>query len=181
MLIDSKNSLLLVVDVQERLLPAVCEPRAVLRNIEILVEAAKRLGIPIIATEQYPEGLGRTVEALAARIPGECIHAKTHFSGMAEPALGSRIEESGRSHVLICGTEAHVCVLQTATELQAKPDRQVFLAADATASRRDENRRIALQRLMRAGVEILSTEMVVFEWLRRCDRAEFRDLLALVK
>jgi len=181
MLIDAEDSLLLVVDVQERLLPAVCGPQAVLRNVAILIRAARRLDIPVIATEQYPQGLGHTVAALASLLPEDCTLAKTRFSGLAEPALGKRIADTGRSHVLICGAEAHVCVLQTAMELQALPGRQVFLAADATASRTAENHRLALARLARNGVEILSTEMAVFEWLRRSDRAEFPDLLALVK
>ncbi|MDH3228608.1 MAG: isochorismatase family protein [Alphaproteobacteria bacterium] len=181
MLIDAENSLLLVVDVQERLLPAVCDPQAVLRNVAILIEAARRLDIPVIATEQNPEGLGHTVAALAGRLPDGCIVKKTHFAAGSEPEFGERIAEAGRSHILICGAEAHVCVLQTATELQALPDRQVFLVADATASRTAENHRLALERLARNGAEILSTEMAVFEWLRHSDRPEFRDLLALVR
>jgi len=181
MLIDAENSLLLVVDVQERLLPAARDPQAVLRNVAILIKAARRLDIPVIATEQYAEGLGHTVDAVAGLLAADCTLGKNYFSGLAEPALGKRLVDSGRSHILICGAEAHVCVLQTATELQALPGRQVFLAADATTSRTAENHRLALERLARNGVEILSTEMVVFEWLRHCGRPEFRDLLALVK
>lgn len=181
MLIAAENSLLLVVDVQERLLPAVCDSQMLLRNVAILIKAARRLSIPVIATEQYPQGLGHTVAATASLIPQGGILEKTRFSGLAEPLLGKRIVETGRSHILICGAEAHVCVLQTATELQALPDRQVFLVADATASRTAENKRLALARLARNGAEILSTEMVIFEWLRHSGRPEFRELLALVR
>lgn len=181
MLIDAENSLLLVVDVQERLLPAMYESQRLLRNVAILIEAARQLDIPVIATEQYPQGLGPTVEALAGLLPQGCILEKIHFSGLAEPSLGTRIVESGRSNILICGAEAHVCVLQTAVELQSSPGFQVFVAADATASRTPENHRLALERLARDGVEILSTEMAVFEWLRRADTDRFRKLLALVR
>jgi nicotinamidase-related amidase len=181
MLIDAENSLLLVVDVQERLLPAMHESETMLRNVAILIEAARRLDIPVIATEQYPQGLGPTVAALASLLPEDCTLNKIYFSGLAEPSLGKRIAETGRSHILICGAEAHVCVLQTADELQALTDRQVFVVADATASRTVENHRLALERLARNGVEILSTEMAVFEWLRRADTDQFRKLLALVK
>lgn len=181
MLIEAENSLLLVVDVQERLLPKVREPEAVLRNLAVLVTAARRLGIPVIATEQYPRGLGHTVEALAGLLPDGCIVEKNWFSGVSEPAVGERLAETGRSHIVICGTEAHVCVLQTATELQEVPGWQVFLVADATASRTAGNHRLALGRLARRGVELTSTEMVVFEWLRHSDRPEFRDLLALIR
>jgi isochorismate hydrolase len=181
MLIDAENSLLLVVDVQERLLPAMYESRIVLRNVAILIRAARHLDIPVLATEQYPQGLGHTVEALATLLPRDCTLQKIYFSSLAEPSLGKRIAETGRSQILICGAEAHVCVLQTATELQALSDWQVFVAADATVSRTAENHRLALERLARNGVEILSTEMAVFEWLRRADTDQFRKLLALVK
>jgi len=181
MLIDAENSLLLVVDLQERLMPAVGGSQDVLRNVKILIEAARQLAVPVIATEQNPRGLGQTVGAIADRLPGGCTFEKSHFSALAEPSLGKRIAETGRSHILICGAEAHVCVLQTSMELQASPGRQVFLVADATASRTAGNYRLALDRLARNGVEILSTEMVVFEWLRHSDRAGFRDLLALIK
>jgi nicotinamidase-related amidase len=181
MLIEAENSLLLVVDVQERLLPKVRDAQAVLRNLTILVRAARHLDIPVMATEQYPRGLGHTVEPLSGLLPDGCVLEKTWFSAVSDALLGERLSESGRSHILICGTEAHVCVLQTATELQAAPGWQVFLAADATSSRTAENHRLALERLARRGVELLSTEMVVFEWLRHSDRPEFRDLLALIR
>ena len=132
MLIAAENSLLLVVDVQERLLPAKLESQAVLRNVAILIRAAGHLGIPVMATEQYPQGLGRTVEAIAGLLPRDCTIEKISFSGIAEPSLGRRIAESGRSHILICGAEAHVCVLQTATVLAGEGYR-VYVAADATS------------------------------------------------
>jgi nicotinamidase-related amidase len=181
MLIDAEDSLLLVVDVQERLLPAVHDPQRVLRNVEILIRAARRLGIPIVATEQNPQGLGHTVTAIANLLPQDSTIEKTSFSALDKPPFGERLAESGRSKIVVCGAEAHVCVLQTASELQAVPGWQVFLVADATASRTEENHRLALERLARGGAGIVSTEMTVFEWLRHSDRPEFRDLLALVR
>ncbi len=181
MLIDAENSLLLVVDMQERLLPAVHDPQRLLRNVSILIRAARRLGIPIVATEQNPQGLGPTVAAVADLLPQDSTIEKTSFSALDEPPFGERIAESGRSQILVCGSEAHVCVLQTVSDLQAVPGWQVFLVADATASRTVENHRLALDRLARGGAGIVSTEMTVFEWLRHSGRPEFRDLLALVK
>jgi nicotinamidase-related amidase len=141
MLIDAEDSLLLVVDVQERLLPAVHDPQRVLRNVEILIRAARRLGIPIVATEQNPQGLGHTVTAIANLLPQDSTIEKTSFSALDKPPFGERLAESGRSKIVVCGAEAHVCVLQTASELQAVPGWQVFLVADATASRTEEKRR----------------------------------------
>lgn len=181
MLLDAENSLLLVVDVQERLLPAMYDTQTVLRNGAILIKAAQRLGIPVMATEQNPKGIGRTVDALASLLPPDSIHEKQYFSGLSEPLLGDKLNNTEQSHIVICGMEAQVCVLQTATELQALPERQVFVVADATASRTELNHRLALERLERSGCVILSTEMTIFEWLRHSGREEFRELLALVK
>ena len=181
MLVDAKNCLLLVIDVQEKLLPAMYDTGTVLANAAILIKAARRLGIPVMATEQNPQGIGHTVDALASLLPPDSIHEKQYFSSLSEPLLGKHLNNTRQSHIVICGMEAQVCVLQTATELQAMADRQVFVVADATASRTELNHRLALARLERIGCVILSTEMAVFEWLRHSGREEFRELLALVK
>jgi len=105
---------------------------------------------------------------------------KTHFSCAAEPALAARVAHSGRKQLVVAGIEAHVCVLQTALGF-GSAGYDVFVVADATTSRRAESRRVALDRLAAAGVHVVTTEMVVFEWLERADRSEFRTLLALIK
>jgi nicotinamidase-related amidase len=180
MLMRAEQSFLLIVDVQEKLAPAVLAPDAAIANIATLVKAAERLGIPRLASEQYPKGLGRTVPALAALLPAGAVHAKVHFSCLGEPGWPERLKSLGRRQAIVCGVETHVCVLQSALELKAA-GYDTFVVADAAASRRAESHRLGLDRLQSAGVFIVTTEMVAFEWLQRAGTAEFRDLLALIK
>ncbi|MGD9744273.1 MAG: hydrolase [Dongiaceae bacterium] len=180
MLIERERSCLLLIDLQERLIPAMHEPAPVLRNAAILGTAAKRLGIPIVISEQYPKGLGRTDLALAAALAPATPIAKTDFSCAADEVLRARLEESGREQAILVGIEAHVCVLQTALGLP-RLGLAPFVVADGTTSRTPESRRVALDRMGRDGVEIVTTEMVLFEWLGRAGTAEFKELSALIR
>ncbi|MEX0759413.1 MAG: isochorismatase family protein, partial [Tistlia sp.] len=138
------------------------------------------LAIPVLASEQYPQGLGPTVPALAQLLaPAERI-AKRAFSCAAEPGFLAALRESGRGQVVICGMEAHVCLLQTAIEL-VEAGFVVFAVADALGSRDPANREAALARMAGQGIEVVTGEMVLFEWLRRSDHEGFRDLLGLIK
>lgn len=179
-LVQRDRSALLVVDVQERLAPAVLEPERVIRNAGILIEAARRLGVPILLSEQYPKGLGPTVAELRALAPEGANFAKITFSCAAEPAIRRRLEDFGRDHVVVCGMEAHVCVLQTAFGLKAR-GLVPFVVADATSSRRAENRDAALARLRDYAIPVVTTEMVVFEWLARAGSDEFREISRLIR
>ena len=180
MLMRAAQSFLLVVDVQEKLAPVVLAPEAAIANIATLIKAAQRLAIPCLACEQYPKGLGRTVAELAALLPAGAVHAKVHFSCYGEPGWPERVRSLGRRQAIVCGMETHVCVLQSALELAAA-GYETHVVADAASSRRVESHRIALERLRSSGITIVTTEMVVFEWLRRAGTAEFRDLLTLIK
>lgn len=183
MLLRAERAFLAVVDVQERLAPAMATPDAAIGRCGILMRAAARLGVPILVSEQYPRGLGRTVPALAGLVMPDAVVEKIHFSCADEPAWVQRLEEfdaGGRDQAVVCGMEAHVCVLQTALGLQEQGYR-VAVAADAVSSRRVEDAGLALARLQQAGVTVVSTEMVVFEWLRRAGSAEFKELSALIK
>ena len=180
MLLDARRSLLLVVDVQQALLPAMADPDRVARGAAILMKAASRLEIPVLVSEQYPKGLGPTVPELAALAPAGSVLAKLHFSCVDDPALGARLRRSGRDQVVLAGIEAHVCVLQTALGLRAAGFAP-FVAADATASRTEASHRTAMARLGAGGVAVGNVEMVVFEWLNRAGTPAFKDLSPLIK
>ena len=184
MLLSASRSHLVVVDLQERLLPAIHEHERVTRNARILLAAAARLGVPVTVTEQYPAGLGRTVAPLREALPGEArVVEKIHFSGAAEPAVAQVIaarREAGRDQLVVCGTEAHVCVLQTALGLRAGPG-AVYVVTDAISSRSPHSVEAARARMGQAGCALVTTEMVVFEWLERAGTDTFRALSALIK
>jgi nicotinamidase-related amidase len=177
MLIEREKSCLLVVDVQEKLAPAVTDPAAVIGNSAVLLRAAARLGIPVVVSEQYPQGLGPT---LAALVPESARVGKLSFSCAADPGLQERIKATSRSVLVICGMEAHVCVLQSALGFQAAGYRAVVVA-DAVSSRAPANRDAALQRLRENAVEVVTTEMVVFEWLGQAGTPEFKELSKLIR
>jgi len=179
MLIEHAKSVLLLIDLQEKLMPAMIEPDRLARQIGILLAAARQLSVPVVASEQYPAGLGPTVGPIVRELQQSEIFTKTEFSCHANPVLRRRLESAGE-HVVIAGIEAHVCVLQTALDLRAA-GRSVFVVADAVSSRRPDSREIALQRLVASGVTLVSVEMVLFEWLRRADRPEFRPVSRLIR
>ncbi|MBT6117087.1 MAG: hydrolase [Rhodospirillaceae bacterium] len=179
-LIEAGRAALLLVDMQEKLLPAMDAAGPVVENCAILLKAADRLGVPLIVSEQYPKGLGPTVPPLDALIPAEAKSSKTHFSCAADPGLSARFDALDRRQVVIAGVEAHVCVLQTALGLAGRGF-EVFVAADATTARRPENKALALERLRAAGVQPVATEMVLFEWMGQAGTPVFKDLSGLIK
>ena len=180
MLIEARTSALMLVDVQSRLMPAMDDGAARLERCRVLLEGARRLEVPIVAAEQYPLGLGPTVAALAALVPPGRIYPKRHFAAGADPAIAAALQGLGRRQIVLCGMEAHVCVLQTALDLPRLGLRPIVVA-DAVASRRPESVTLALARLRASGVEIVSAEMVLFEWLGRAATADFKALLPLIK
>lgn len=179
MLIEHARSLLLLVDLQEKLMPAMVGPANLGRQIGILLAAARELAVPVVTSEQYPAGLGPTVAEIGGKLHPDEVFAKTEFSCYANPTLRRRLEAGG-DQVILAGIEAHVCVLQTALELVAA-GRRVFVVGDAVSSRQADSKTIALQRLAGSGAMIVTTEMVVFEWLRRADRPEFKPVSRLIR
>lgn len=173
-LLCAGTSTLLVVDVQSRLVPAIHEGAAVVGRVVWLVRLAQALGIPVAATEQYPQGLGPTVPDVAALMPAGAIGSKVHFSCAAAGCLDA-LPGAARPQVVVAGIEAHVCVLQTAFGLAAQ-GREVFVVADAVGSRDPANRALALERMGQRGIGIVSGEMVGFEWLERAGTERFRAL-----
>ncbi|KEA61967.1 Isochorismatase [Marinobacterium lacunae] len=175
MLIHPDRSLLLLVDVQEKLVPAIDDAAHLIDNCGWLTDVANRLHIPVIATEQYPQGLGGTIEVLRQRVPQEQIFAKMAFSCVSETACADAINSVKAEQIVIAGIEAHVCVLQTAMELKQQA-REVFVVEDCVGSRSPSDKAAALARLRQNGVQIVTREMVAFEWLRKAGDDRFRQI-----
>lgn len=174
MLIDARNSTLLVVDVQGKLVPAISGWQALLDQVVWLIRVARRMEVPVLACEQYPQGLGPTHPAVAAELPQGCIAGKLHFSAVAGACHGLD-QGAGSGQFVVCGMETHVCVLQTVMELLAGGKR-VFVVEEAVGSRRESDKALALERMRQAGAAIVSREMVAFEWLRKADSDLFREI-----
>lgn len=180
MLIDARRSALLIIDMQERLTPAMDGAEPATANAAKLMQAAGRLGVPMLVSEQYPKGLGRTVPPIAALAPTGAVAEKLSFSCLEDAGWRGRFERLDRRQAVIAGVEAHVCVLQTALGLKAA-GYEPAVVADAVASRKAESRAVALDRLRQNGVEIVTTEMVLFEWLGRAGTPEFKALSELIR
>jgi nicotinamidase-related amidase len=165
-------------------MPAINEGESVLRHVNILLAAAKQLRVPVTVTEQYPKGLGPTVAPVQEALPNDAVTLpKTSFSAAREPALAERLAAlrgSGRDQVVVCGTEAHICVLQSALELRSD-GLNVFVVADAVSSRSSHSVSAACARLLHAGCHWVTTEMAVFEWMEKAATDDFRALSPLFK
>ncbi len=181
MLIERNKTQLLVVDEQERLIPAMHEGARVVERTAVLLQAARTLGLPVTVTEQYPQGLGATVPQLLELMPSrEHVFAKTQFSAAAQPDVATRLAGLGRPQVVIAGVEAHVCVAQTATMLRGS-GYEVFLVADAISSRRTDSVTLAFERLKPQGIWIVNVEQVLFECLGEAGTPAFRELSKLIR
>jgi nicotinamidase-related amidase len=182
--LDPARSVLLVVDVQARLASAM--PQAsmdrLVANALVLLETARLLGVPVIATEQYPKGLGPTVDPIADRLRAMGIEPidKMTFDACAEPRVVRALADTSPRSAVVVGMETHICVFQTAREL-ARRGLEVHVAADAVASRREENRALGLGLCERAGALLSPTETLAFDWLGRAGTDEFRAVSKLVR
>lgn len=203
MLLDASESQLVLVDYQARLMPAIFEGQAALANAVRLAKIARLVGVPVFGTEQNPSRLGPNDAELRALC--DRTLSKMHFSA-TEEGLGEWLrpparpqggnarslprhlqkaraqEQQGdeRPSIVIAGCEAHVCLLQTALDL-VEDEFEVWVVTDACSSRTERNRDAAFDRLAGAGAELVTTEMVAFEWLRSCEHPAFKDMLELVK
>ena len=199
MLLDASDSTLVLVDFQERLMPAIADSANILRNAERLARLAAMFDVPLLATEQNPARLGATVQSLQALIPTRLSKAAFGASEVLMPRLRPSptaprgnarslprhlqkpVEsEPARGSVVLAGCEAHVCVLQTALQL-LEEELDVWVVTDACGSRTDRNRDAAFDRLAGAGCELVTTEMVAFEWLGDSHHPRFKEALALIK
>jgi nicotinamidase-related amidase len=172
-------SALVLVDYQQRLMPALHDGAAALARGLWLAAVAREVGVPVLGTEQNPEGLGPNAPAVRAAC--EYTLAKQHFDACADGLADAlRALAQGRAQVVVAGCETHVCLMQTALGLLGAGF-EVFVAADACASRRPADRELALARLAAAGCTLGSVEMLAFEWLRSSDHARFKALLPLLR
>jgi nicotinamidase-related amidase len=171
---------LLVVDVQERLLPSIADAGRALGNVVRLVQGAGVLKVPVHVTEQYRKGLGQTVPEIAGAIPDFDPIEKLAFSACGAAGLVDRLMAGAPRAVLLCGIETHVCVTQTCLDLREEGF-EVFVATDAVSSRTRENHEVGLDRMREAGATIVSTEMALFELLGAAGTEEFKQILPLVK
>jgi nicotinamidase-related amidase len=182
-LLDRKHSVLVIIDVQERLYPSIHEHERMLSRIDLLLAAANLMKIPVILTEQYPKGLGNTIEAIRRLIPNVEPLSKMDFSCLPAPGFKERLTALHKEHreqIVLTGIETHICVTQTALDLAAQGER-VMVVADATSSRRPVDAQTALQRMSQNGLTITTAESVVFEWLRRAGTEEFKALQSKLK
>ena len=182
--LNPETSVLLVVDVQERLASAM--PKEALErltaNAVLLLEAARLLGVTVIASEQYPKGLGATISPIAAKLAelGAAPVDKLAFDACAEPRIACALGQRAPRAVVVLGMEAHVCVFQTAREL-VRRGYATHVVADAVASRREENRTLGLALAERAGAVVMPAETVVFDWLGHAGTDAFKAVSKLVR
>jgi nicotinamidase-related amidase len=174
MLMNARDCALLVVDVQERLLPHINDWQRVLENVCWLVKVAQKLDVPVMASEQYPKGIGSTHADIAALLPKDAIVEKLHFSCVASRCL-TPLAASSKRQIVVCGIESHVCVQQTALDLK-RNGKEVFIVDEAVGSRRPSDKVLALERMRAHGIDIVSREMVAFEWLHEAGTPVFKEI-----
>lgn len=183
MSLSRQHTAAVIIDVQERLFPAMDADHReeVMRNIKVLTTASRRLRVPLFATEQYPKGLGHTLQEVADTLGPEVEPIeKVAFSCCAVGAFRSRLEATGARHVVLAGIEAHVCVLMSALDLLSE-GYAVHVVADAVTSRTQANWRLAMAHLRQAGAVVTTTETVLFQLLGQADTEEFRELAKLIR
>ena len=179
-MLTRENTVLVVIDVQEKLFPVMHNHESLSANLQTLIQGIRALGVPIIWLEQNPAGLGPTVPEVAQHLAGLEPITKVTFSCCGEPAFADAIEALGRQQALLCGIESHVCVYQTAIDL-AQFGHEVEVATDAVSSRSTDTKATALRKLEHAGVGLTCTEMALFELLQAGEGPEFKEILKLVK
>ncbi len=177
---DVEKSCLIVVDVQDRLYRAMHEKEALAENIQKLIKGVRLLGVPVIATEQYPQGIGSTIEPVAALLVGVPIVPKLHFSCCGDAVFLKTFKDLNRKQVLIAGIECHVCVYQTAVDLLDR-GHEVHVVADAVSSRTTQNLEIGLQGMRDEGAKITGAETVLFALLKTAGAEKFPEVLRIVK
>jgi len=180
--LDVDRACVLVIDVQQKLLPLITDAAQIVAAARLLLEGARIFKVPVIATEQYVKGLGHTVEPLWELLQsgGATVLEKLAFSACGEPSVRDALLAIDRPQVVLAGIEAHVCVQQTALDLH-RQDYGVFVCADATGSRRTLDAHVALERLRHAGVVVTTAESVLFELCNRCDTPDFKRMIELIK
>ena len=177
MILEQENSLLLIIDLQEKLLNAVFNKELVLKNSKILIQAAKVLNLPKIVTEQYPQGLGESIEGVKEKA---ITFEKVAFNALQDEKLLNKLKECGKKQIIIWGIETHICVYQTALAL-LNNGYNVTVVSDACGSRSEYEYNSALSCLLSYGAKIKTTEMILFELLKTAKHPNFKEIQALIK
>ena len=180
MMLSKENTLLLVIDIQEKIFQKMNEQVETEANILRLIEGSKVLDIPIVWTEQYPKGLGRTIKSVRNALQGHEVLKKITFSCLDESKIRNKIESYKKKQILICGIETHVCVYQTAIDLMER-NFEVHIVSDTVMSRKDLNYHIALDKLRDMGAQITSMEMALFELQKVAKGDTFKAISEIIK
>lgn len=175
-----ENSIGLVIDIQERLVPAMEENEVLVENCKKLIQGLQILGVPMLVTQQYTKGLGETIEDVKALFTDFQYIEKKDFSCYEEPVFAEKLALSGAKNVIICGIESHVCVLQTAVDLKAAGYTPVVVS-DCVSSRSFDNLDLAAERFRHEGIMMTSYESILFELTRSAGAPGFKEISKLVK
>lgn len=175
MLLERAQSCVLLIDVQEKLTPYVMQPEALVNRCHWLMELAEALRVNQFVSEQYPSGLGTTVRPLQALLSSQKVYEKVHFSCLGDASIKEKLRALDKKQIVLIGIETHVCVLQTALDLLLA-GYGVFVVVDAVSSRHELDHHYGLKRMKQAGAELVTSEMVFFEWLKQAGTKEFKDL-----
>ncbi len=180
LILDKGNSILVIVDFQQKLLATFKKPDGLVENCVKLIRFAKIVGLPIVWTEQYPKGLGPTVDEIASELSGLAPVEKLSFSCFGEPGFVEELSRHKARQVIVCGIETHICVEQTVLDGIAC-GYQAHVAVDACGSRKKSDHKAGLRKMDQGGAVLTSSEMAMYEVLGRSDAEGFRDVLKLVK
>ena len=175
-MLEASNSLVLMIDVQERLVGAL-EKNVIVEKSQKIIDGANILGIPVLATEQYPKGLGHTVVTLADNTE---VVEKTYFNALLEDGMLDKINSYGKKQIILFGIETHICVYQTACAL-IEAGFEVFIIKDACASRNKYEFKQGIEAMRDNGAKISCVEMTLFEWLKGAKNPKFKEVQALIK
>lgn len=179
-LLSREGAAFIIVDVQEKLFPLISGKDEVLKNLRRMILFAKIIGMPIILTEQYPKGLGRTIPEIKDLLPDVQPIEKVEFSCFGSEKFRESLREGNIKTLIIVGIETHICVMQTSIEGVSNGYR-VCVISDATSSRNPEDKAVAVDRMRQNGIIIASTEMIIYELLRRAGTEEFREALKIIR
>jgi hypothetical protein len=179
-MLERQRSLLIVTDIQGKLARLMFQREELFRNIGIIIDGCKILGVPILWIEQYPDGLGATVEEIASHLEGLSPLSKKTFSALRDERIRSGFMELNRDQILMTGIEAHICIYQTSMDMLSRGF-ETHVLCDAVSSRTETNKNIGLEKIIRAGGHLSSVETVLFELLGEAEGEQFKQILNLVK
>jgi nicotinamidase-related amidase len=179
-LLSKGKTILVLVDIQEKLLKVMWKKEGLILNVTKLIKSLKIMEIPVLLTEQYPRGMGKTDESISELVKETEAIEKISFSCMGKEEFNKRIKSSGKDQVVLCGIESHICVLQTVLDLLHQ-GYFVYVPYDGTSSRKESDYRNALNRMQKEGAVIGSVESAIFELLKKADSSAFRQILGIIK